>query len=117
MFNLNDIINENNEDHNSKWPYIPDHPSKMLIIGGSGSKKTNVLLNLIKEQDSDSLINKIHLYAEDLNEWKYQFLIKKHEYVGIKCLNDSKAFIEYSQCLDDVYNNINDYDNQEKEKF
>ena len=40
----------------------------MLIIGGSGSKKTNVLLNLIKEQDSDSLINKIHLYAEDLNE-------------------------------------------------
>ena len=86
----------------------------MLITGGSGSKKTNVLLNLIKEQDSDSLIYKIHLYAEDLNERNYQFLIKKHEDVGIKCLNDSKAFIEYSQCLDDVYNSINDYDNQEK---
>ena len=89
----------------------------MLIIGGSGSKKTNVLLNLIKEQDSDSLINKIHLYAEDLNERNYQFLIKKHEDVGIKCLNDSKASIEYSQCLDDVYNSINDYDNQEKKNF
>ena len=46
MFNLDDIINENNEDHNLKWPYIPDHPYIMLIIGGSGSGKTNILLNL-----------------------------------------------------------------------
>ena len=97
MFNLDDTTNENKKDHNKKWPYIPDHRYRMLIIGGSGSGKTNALLNLIKEQDSDSLIDKIYLYAKDLNELKYQFLIKKGEDVGIKHLNDSKAFTEYSQ--------------------
>ena len=99
MFNLDDITNENNEDHNLKWQYIPDHPYRMLIIGGFGSGKTNALLNLIEEQDSDSLIDKIYLYAKDLNELKYQFLIKKDEDVGIKHLNDSKAFTEYSQWM------------------
>ena len=54
----------------------------MLIIGGSGSEKTNALLNLIKEQDSDNLIHKIYLYAKDLGEPKYQFLIKNREDVG-----------------------------------
>ena len=57
MFNLADITNESNEDHNKKWSYIPDHPYRILIIGGSA------LLNLIKEQYSDSLIDKIYLYA------------------------------------------------------
>ena len=99
MFNLDDTTNENKKDHNKKWPYIPDHRYRMLIIGGSGSGKTNALLNLIKEQDSDSLIDKIYLYAKDLNELKYQFLIKKGEDVGIKHLNDSKAFTEYSQWM------------------
>ena len=46
MFNLIDITNENNEDHNKKWSYVPDHPCRMLIIGGSGPGKTNALLNL-----------------------------------------------------------------------
>ena len=50
MFNLDDITNENNEDHNQKLTYIPDHPYRMLIRGGSGLGKTNVLLNLIKEK-------------------------------------------------------------------
>ena len=48
MFNLDDIINENNKDHDKKWPYTPDHPNRKLIIGGSGSGKINALLNLIK---------------------------------------------------------------------
>ena len=78
------LQNENKKDHNKKWPYVPDHPSRMLIIGSSGSGKTNALLNLIKQQDSNSLIDKIYLYAKDLNEPKYQFLIKKREDVGIK---------------------------------
>ena len=78
----------------------------MLIIGGSGSGKTNALLNLIKEKGSGSLIDKIFLYAKDVNELKYQFFIKKREDVWINHLNDSKAFIEYSQCMDDVSNNI-----------
>ena len=59
----------------SKWPYILDHPYRILIIGGSGSWKTNALLNIIGEQDNDGLIDKIYLYFKDLNEPKYQFLI------------------------------------------
>ena len=108
MFNLDDITDENNRDHNKKWPYISDHPYRMLIIGGAGSRKTNALLNWIKKQDINNLIEKIYLYAKDLNKLKYQFLIKKCEDVGIKHLNDPNAFIEYSQCLD-VYNNNDDY--------
>ena len=89
----------------------------MLIIGGSASGKTNALLNLIKENDSDNLIDKIYLYAKDLNEPKYQFLIKKREGAGIKHLNDPKAFIEYSAYMDNVYNNINDYNLTRKRKI
>ena len=76
MFNLDDITNENNEDHILKWPYITDHTYRMLIIGGSGPVETNALFNLRKKQDSDSLIDKIYLFGKDLNELKYQFLIK-----------------------------------------
>ena len=65
MFNLDDITNKNNRDHNKNWPYIPDYPYRMLIIGGSESRKTNALLNLIREQDNDEPIDKIYLYAKD----------------------------------------------------
>ena len=50
MFNVDSIKNENNKEHNKKWPFIPDHPYRMLIIGGSRSGKTDALLNLTKEQ-------------------------------------------------------------------
>ena len=76
MFNLDDIANKNNKEHNKKWPYVLDHPYKILIIGGSRSGKTNALLNLISQQDD---IDKIYLYAKDLIEAKYDFLIRKHE--------------------------------------
>ena len=76
MINLDSIINENNEEHNEKWPYIPDHPYRILIIGGSGSQKTNTLLNLINEQKD---IDEIYLYAKDLSEPKYEYLIKNRE--------------------------------------
>ena len=69
MFNLDDITNENNKDYNKKCPFISDHPSGMLIIGGSGSGKTNALLNLVKVKD---VTDKIYLYAKDLSESKYQ---------------------------------------------
>ena len=61
-----------------------------MIIGVFGSGKTNVLLNLIKEQDDSDTI---YLYAKDLNEPKYEYLIKKREDVGIKYCNDPDAFI------------------------
>ena len=63
MINLDSIINEKNKEYNKKWQYIPDHPCRNLIIGGSGSGKTNTLLNLINEQRD---IDKIYLYAKDL---------------------------------------------------
>ena len=93
MINLHNIINDNNNNHSEKWPYIPDHPYRILIISGSGSEKTNTLLNLINEQKD---IDKIYLYAKDLSEPKYEHLIKNRENAGIKHLNDSKAFIESS---------------------
>ena len=93
MINLDSITNENNKKHNEKWPYIPDHPYRILIIGGSGSGKTNALLNLIKEQVYRDVIDKIYLYARDLNKPKYQFLIKKCEDVGIKHVNNLNTFI------------------------
>ena len=106
MINFDDYVNENKTEHNKNWPYIPDHPYRILIIGGSGSGKTNVLLNLIENQPD---IDKIYLYAKDPYEAKYQYLINKRESVGINHFNDPKAFIEYSNDMCDVYKNINYY--------
>ena len=113
MFNLGNITNENNKEHNKKWPFIADHLYRMLIIGGSESGKTNALLNLLKEQDMD----KIYLYTKDLSEPKYEFLIKKLEDAGTKHLNDSNAFIECSNTMDDVYQNIGDYNPNRQRKI
>ena len=77
MFSLDDITNKHNEEHNLEGPYVLDHPYRMLIIGGSGSEKTNAFLNLIKKQDKDNFIEKINLHVKDINEPKYQLLIKK----------------------------------------
>ena len=74
MINLDSITNGNNKKHNEN-----------LVIGGSRSGKTNTLLNLINEQND---IDKIYLYARDLNEPKYKMLIKKRKDTGIKYLND-----------------------------
>ena len=114
MINFDDYVNENKTEHNEKWPYIPDHPYRVLIIGGSGSGKTNTLINLINEQND---INKIYLYARDLNEPKYKYLIKKREDAGKKHLNNLHAFIEYSNTMDDVYVNINDYNSNRRRKI
>ena len=114
MINFDDYANENKTEHNSKWPYIPDHPYRILIIGGSGSGKTNVLLNLIENQPD---IDKIYLYAKDPYEAKYQYLINKREGVGIDHFNDPKGFIEYSNDMQDVYKNIDEYNPGKKHKI
>ena len=93
MINFDNYVNENKNKHNKNWPYIPDHPYRILIIGGSRSGKTNLLSNLIENQPD---IDKIYLYAKDPYESKYQYLINKREGVGINHFNDPKAFIEYS---------------------
>ena len=108
------VVNENKIEHKKKWPYIPHHPYRILIIGGSGSGKTNTLINLINEQND---IDKIYSYARDLNEPKYEYLIKKRKDVGIKHLNNGNTFIECSNAMDDVYDNIDDYNSNRERKI
>ena len=111
---MDEYTNDNKKEHNLNWPYIPDHPYRTLITGGSGSGKTNALLNLVHNQPD---IDKIYLYAKDPYEDKYQHLIKKRESVGISHLNDPKAFIEYSNDMHDVYKNIDNYNPDKENKM
>ena len=116
MIKFDECTNKNKKKHNLNWPYIPDHPYRILIIGGSGTGKTNALLNLMNYQQD---IDKIHLYAKDPYEDKYQYLINKRESVGLKHLkhfNDPKAFIEYSNDMHDVYKNIDNYNLNKENK-
>ena len=114
MANFDDIVNENKTKHNKNWPYIPYHPFRILIMGGSGSAKTNVLLNLIENQLD---IDKIYLYAKDPYEAKYQYLISKRKSVGINYFKDPKVFIEYSNGMHDVFKNINYYSPDKENKI
>ena len=111
MFNLDAITNKNNKADDKNWPY------RMLKIRPSGSGKTNASLNLIQKQNNINPIDKIYLYAKDLSESKYQFLIEKLENAGIKNYNDPTAFIEYSNTIDDVFSNIYDYNPKRKRKI
>ena len=106
MLNLDNIVGNKKESKDNNWPF------RMLIIGPSGSGKTNTLLHLINNLHS---IDKIYLYAKDINEKKCKYLIKKREQVGLKHLNDSKAFIENSDDMDDVFDNSNNY-NKNRDK-
>ena len=108
MFNLDKLVNEKQKEDN--WPF------RMLILGPSGSDKTNFLLYLI---DKLHPLDKIYLYAKDLSEPKYEYLINKinkREQVRIKMLQNAKAFIEYSDDMNDVFENINDYNKKRNKK-
>ena len=106
MINFDDYTNENRTEHNRNWPYIRDHPYRILIIGSSGSGKTNLSLNLIENQPG---IDKIYLYPKDLFKAKYQYLINICEKVGIDHHSDPKVYIDYSNDMCDVYKNTDDY--------
>ena len=116
MLNLDKIVSNKNENKNmtgsssserNNWPF------RMLIIGPSGSGKTNTLLHL---RNNLHPIDKIYLYAKDINEPKYEYLINKREQAGIKNLNDPHAFIEYSDDMDDVLDDINNYNKNRDKK-
>ena len=114
MINFDDYVNENKTEHNKNWPNIPDHRYKILIIEGSESGKTNVLLNLIENQPD---INKMYFYAKDPYEAKSQYLIKIREKVGIDHHNDPRAYIQYPNDMHDVHQNINYYNPDKENKI
>ena len=114
MINFDEYVNENRTEHNKNWPYIPDHPYRTIIIGGSGSGKTNLLLKLMENQLD---INKIYLYAKDPYDAKNQYLINKREGVGMDHFSDPNAFIEYSNDMHDLYKNIDDYNPDKDNKI
>ena len=114
MINYDDYTNENKTEHNENCPYIPDKPQRILIIGGSRSGKTNVLLNLIENEPD---IDKTYLQAKDPYKARYQYLIDKRKGVGIVHFSDPKAFIEYSNDMRDVYKNINYYNLDKENKI
>ena len=89
MINFGNYANENKTEHNLKWPYIPDHPYRTLIIRGSGSEKANVLSHCKRSFCS-----------------KNQLFINKRESTGLTHFDDPKAFIEYSNDMQNVYKNI-----------
>ena len=99
MFNLDNITKKDND---KDWPY------RKLIIGPFGSGKTNYLLIY-------NNIDKIYLYAKDLEEPKYKLLIDKREKAGINFNNDPTAFIEYSNSVGDILSDIEDYNKEKKE--
>ena len=113
MINFDDVVIENIKEHNPNWPQTPNHLHRILITGGSGSAKQNSLLNLINQQPD---IHKIYLCAKDPYKAKYQFLINKRESTCSKRLNDSKAFIECSNDMDDIYKNIEEYNPNKRHK-
>ena len=114
MINFDDYTNENKIEHNSKWPYISDHQYRILFAGCSGSAKTNALLNLINNHPD---IDKIYLYAKDPYEAKNKHLINKREKVGLDHSKEPKAFMEYSNDMQDVYKNIEDYNPVKKRQI
>ena len=109
MLNLDNIVSNKNMSSltDNNWPF------RMLIIGPSGSGKTNTLLHLINNLHP---IDKIYLYAKDIHEPKYEYLINKREQVGIKNLNDRQAFVEYSDDMNDVLDDINIYNKNRDKK-
>ena len=107
MLNLDNIVSNKNENKNNDWPF------RVLIIGPSGSGKTNILLHL---KNNLHPIDKIYLYAKDIQEPKYKYLISKREQAGIKNLNDPHAFMEYSDDMNDMLDDINNYNKNRDKK-
>ena len=111
MINFEYVTGKDTIIHNSNWPRIPNYPDRILTIGDYGSGKTNASLNLMNHQPD---IDKIYSFAKDPYEAKYQFLINKREKVGLKHYNNAKTFFEYSNDMQDLYKNIENYNPENK---
>ena len=85
MINSDEVTGENIQEHHLYWSQIPNHPYRILIVGDSGSGKTNALLNLINHQPD---IDKIYMYVKDPYEPEYQLTVKKHQDVDVKHFKD-----------------------------
>ena len=107
MLNLDSIVGNKKIKEDNDWP------CRMLIIGPLGSGKINTLLHLIYNLHP---IDKIYLYAKDIGEDKYKYLTNIREQVELKNLNDSTAFIEYSNYMNDVLDDINKYNKNRDKK-
>ena len=114
MNNFDNCTNENKVKRNLKWPHIPDHSYRILIIGLSGTGKTNFLLNLIKNQPD---IDKIYLHAKDPYEAKYRYISSKCKKVRLNIFNDPKAYVEYSNDIQDIYKYIEEDNLGKKRKL
>ena len=113
MINFDEYTNENKIEHSSKWPYIPDHPYRILLLAVLDQEKPNASFNLINNQPD---IDKIYLYPKDPYEEKYQYLVNKRVKVGLNHYDDPKALMYYSNDMQDVYKNIEDYNPGNKRK-
>ena len=111
VINYDDVTKENINKHTLNWSQIFDHTYASLIIWGTGSRKTNALHNLTKQQDDDdySITDKIYWYISNPNKAKYQYLFKNCENNGLKSLKCQKTFIEFWKNMQDVYKNTAEY--------
>ena len=112
MFNFDYITKQDIKGHNPKWTEIPDISWRILTGRGSGSRKTNSLLNL---SNCEPDIDKIHLSTKHPYEAKFTLLINKRKSTGSMYLNDWKSFIKCSNDMDDIYKNIEDYNPNKKQ--
>ena len=99
MSNFDYITKPDIKEDNPNWSEISNHPYRIIIVGGSGSNKTNALLKVINHELD---INNFFIYTKDLCKAKYRLIISKRECTGLNYYNDPKAFIEYSNGMDNI---------------
>ena len=112
MFNFDYITKQGIKGHNPKSTEIPDISWRILTGRGSGSRKTNSLLNLLNCEPD---IDKIYLSAKYPYEAKFELLINKRKSTGLMYLNDLKYFIKCSNDMVDIYKDIEDYNPNKKQ--
>lgn len=114
-----DFTGENKTKRNLTQSYIPGHPFRIIIIGGSVSGKPKALLTLINHKDDNDydIIDKSYLNKKDSNKAKYQYIFGKHEKNGLEHYKHTKAYIEFLNNIKGVYKNIHKYNSDETQKI